>query len=134
MPRAAFTFLPGLGPLLPPLQEHPDRCEGIQGRQGHPEERPGATRDERSEKEDPQISEEAGEPPTGCRNSTTGGASADRLQTSHACDELVDPVVDGLERVFAQHRALRLVVELEMHPVDCEVAAFLLRAPDEFTA
>src|SRR5262245_54884673 len=36
----------------------------------------------------------------------------------HAGDELLDPVVDGTERVFAQDRTLRLIVQLEVHPVD----------------
>src|SRR5262245_21185944 len=52
----------------------------------------------------------------------------------HAGDEFLDPVVDGAERVLAQDRALGLVVELEVHPVDGEVAAALLRAADELAA
>src|SRR3954447_15003799 len=52
----------------------------------------------------------------------------------HAGDELVDALVDGLERALAQDGALRLVVELEVHPVDGEVAALLLGAADELTA
>src|SRR3712207_7143803 len=39
-------------------------------------------------------------------------------RASHRRDELLHPLVDGLERVLAQHRALRLVVELEVHPVE----------------
>src|SRR5690349_14940367 len=50
---------------------------------------------------------------------------------SHAVDEALHPLVVRLERVLAQHRALGLVVELEVHPVDGEVAAALLGAPDE---
>ncbi len=38
------------------------------------------------------------------------------------------------ERVLAQDRALGLVVELEVDPVDGEVATALLRAPDEVAA
>ena len=38
-------------------------------------------------------------------------------------DQPVDPLVDRAERVLAQHGALGLVVELEVHPVDGEVAA-----------
>ena len=47
---------------------------------------------------------------------------------SHARDQPLDPLVDRPERVLAQHRALRLVVQLEVHPVDGEVAPPLLRA------
>src|SRR5215471_13405442 len=46
-------------------------------------------------------------------------------------DQLLDPLVPGLERVLAQHRPLGLVIELEMDPVDGEVAAALLGPPDE---
>src|SRR3990170_2712149 len=53
---------------------------------------------------------------------------------SHARDELLDALVDGAERVLAQHGALRLVVELEVHPVDREVPAALLGPPDELAA
>src|SRR4051794_4732311 len=49
----------------------------------------------------------------------------------HAFDQLVHPLVVGAERVLAQHRALRLVVELEVHPVDGEVPAALLGPLDE---
>ena len=37
----------------------------------------------------------------------------------------------GAEGVLAEHGPLRLVVELEVHPVDGEVAAAFLGAPDE---
>src|SRR3712207_7377303 len=43
-------------------------------------------------------------------------------------------LVDGLEGVLAQHGALGLVVELEVHPVDGEVAALLLGPADELPA
>src|SRR3989304_7261394 len=56
------------------------------------------------------------------------GASSERS------DEFVHPVVDRAEGVLAQHRALCLVVELEVHPVDREVAVALLGRLDEFTA
>src|SRR3954453_10186165 len=46
---------------------------------------------------------------------------------SHAGDELVHAVVDGAERVLAQDGPLRLVVELQVHPVHREVPALLLR-------
>ena len=41
-------------------------------------------------------------------------------------DQLLHPLVPGLERVLAQHGPLGLVVELEVHPVDGEVAPALL--------
>src|SRR5689334_15892346 len=41
-------------------------------------------------------------------------------------DEFLDALVAGFERVLAEHRPLRLVVELEVHPVDGEVASALL--------
>src|ERR1044071_5955736 len=43
-------------------------------------------------------------------------------QVSHRGDQALHPLVVGAERVLAQDRALRLVVELEVHPVDGEVA------------
>src|SRR5262245_53451224 len=49
----------------------------------------------------------------------------------HAGDEAVHPLVEGPERVLAEHCALRLVVQLQVHPVDGEVAPLLLRVPDE---
>ncbi len=63
--------------------------------------------------------------PARSKGQRRAGESAARL---HAGDELVDPLVDRAERVLAQHGALRLVVELQVHPVDREVAAALLRA------
>ena len=72
------------------------------------------------------------------RHATAARPAAPRYRrhsgTSHAGDELVDAVVDGLERVLAQHGALGLVVELEVHPVDGEVAALLLGLADELAA
>src|SRR5262245_27318458 len=55
-------------------------------------------------------------------------------RTSHAGDEAVDTLVVGAERVLAQHGPLRLVVQLEVHPVDREVAPLLLRVADELAA
>src|SRR3954468_10902068 len=52
---------------------------------------------------------------------------------SHPVDQPLDPLVVGTERVLAEHGPLRLVVELEVHPVDGEVAPALLRAPDELS-
>src|SRR5204863_8667066 len=53
---------------------------------------------------------------------------------SEAGDELLDPLVPRFERVLAQHRPLGLVVELEMDPVDGEVAPPLLGLADELAA
>src|SRR6266851_8642295 len=41
-----------------------------------------------------------------------------RARALHPGDELLHPLVGGAERVLAQHRALGLVVELEVDPVD----------------
>src|SRR6266536_2052461 len=49
----------------------------------------------------------------------------------HRGDQLVDAVVVGAERVLAQDRALRLVVQLQVHPVDRVVAPPLLGLADE---
>src|SRR5215467_10772909 len=51
--------------------------------------------------------------------------------SSHAGDKLLHPLVGAPERVLAQHGPLRLVVQLEMHPVHGEIAPPLLRAADE---
>ncbi len=48
--------------------------------------------------------------------------------------QALDPLVHGTERVLAQHGALGLVVELEVHPVHGEVAAVGLGSPDEVAA
>src|SRR2546423_5216350 len=53
---------------------------------------------------------------------------------SHACDQLLHPLIDGPERVLAENGALRLVVQLQVHPVDREVAPALLRPLDELAA
>src|SRR6185437_7542287 len=52
----------------------------------------------------------------------------------HAGDQLLDPLVDRAERVLAQHGPLSLVVQLEVHPVDGEVAPLLLGPADELAA
>ena len=49
-------------------------------------------------------------------------------------DEALDPFVLGFERVLAQDGALRLVVELQVHPVHRVVALALLRLLDERAA
>src|SRR3546814_20910072 len=49
-------------------------------------------------------------------------------------DELLDALVVGLERVLAEHGALRLVVQLQVHPVDRVVALALLGPTDELAA
>ena len=58
-------------------------------------------------------------------------ASRRVLAQLHAGDKLLHPFVDRTERVLAQHRPLRLVVQLEVHPVDGEVAALFLGPADE---
>lgn len=68
--------------------------------------------------------------------SRSGGGVADVADGEppgglHAGDEPLDPLVDRTERVLAQHGALRLVVELEVHPVDGEVTSGGLGGADE---
>src|SRR6478609_2574861 len=46
-------------------------------------------------------------------------------------DELLDALVVGPEGVLAEHRALGLIVELQVHPVDRVVALALLGLADE---
>src|SRR5687768_13754943 len=50
---------------------------------------------------------------------------------SHVRDQLLHAFVDGLERVLAQNGPLRLIVELQVHPVDRVVPSLRLRLPDE---
>src|SRR6266566_9860059 len=52
----------------------------------------------------------------------------------HPGDELLDALVHRAERVLAQHGPLGLVVQLEVHPVDGEVAPLLLGPADELAA
>src|SRR6476661_10513216 len=52
----------------------------------------------------------------------------------HPRDELLDPLVDRAERVLAQYGPLSLVVQLEVNPVDGEVAPLLLGPADELAA
>src|SRR5581483_1395038 len=49
----------------------------------------------------------------------------------HGRDELLDALVDTAVRVLAEHSALGLVVQLQVHPVDGEVAPALLGPADE---
>ena len=49
----------------------------------------------------------------------------------HARNELLDPLIDGSERILAQHRPSRLIVELEVNPVDGEVTFAFLCPLDE---
>src|SRR5580704_4883379 len=51
----------------------------------------------------------------------------------HTRYELFDPFVHGAERVLAQDGPLRLVVQLQVHPVNGEVTPLLLRPADELT-
>src|SRR5918911_1226668 len=55
-------------------------------------------------------------------------------RVSHALDEALHTLVVGAERVLAQDGPLGLVVELQVHPVDREIAAALLGALDEIAA
>ena len=58
----------------------------------------------------------------------------DRRLAAHRGDQALDPVVCGDERVLAEHRALRLVIQLQVYPVDGVVVAPLLRSTDEVAA
>src|SRR6266571_417247 len=58
-------------------------------------------------------------PAPGCVQRTHSLCRYARL---HPRDELLDPLVHRAERVLAQDRPLGLVVQLEVHPVDGEVA------------
>src|SRR5690606_11049696 len=60
--------------------------------------------------------------------------TAPSVRASHPGDQLLHPLVDRPEGVLAQHGALRLVVELQVDPVDGEVPPLLLGAPDEVAA
>src|ERR1700712_4543830 len=74
---------------------------------------------------------------TAARAKAAGRAAAAGRRTianSHTRDQLVDPVVHRPEGVLAQHRPLRLVVQLEVDPVDGEVASLLLGPADELAA
>src|SRR5207244_11909621 len=59
-----------------------------------------------------------------------GQAPVTAAGSSHMGDQLLDPVVHRPEEVLAQDGSLRLVVQLEVHPVDCVVAAPLLGVAD----
>src|SRR5699024_5826467 len=52
---------------------------------------------------------------------------------SHTGDELFHPFVDRFERVLAQHGALCLIIELQVHPVDGEITALFLGTADELS-
>src|SRR6266542_5021017 len=51
-----------------------------------------------------------------------------------ARDQLLDALVASFERVLAEDGPLRLVVELQVHPVDGVIALALLGSPHELTA
>src|SRR3954453_2786599 len=51
--------------------------------------------------------------------------------SSHPVDQPLHSLVVGPEGVLAEHRALRLIVELEVYPVDGEVTPPLLGLADE---
>src|SRR3954452_20448627 len=62
------------------------------------------------------------------------GLVAEWSGASQRGDQLLDTLVAALEGVLAQHRALGLIVELEVHPID-RVVAFALFGPlDELAA
>ena len=46
-------------------------------------------------------------------------------------DQALHPVVGGDEGILAEHCALRLVIQLQVHPVDGVVVTALLRSTDE---
>src|SRR5664279_3953393 len=52
----------------------------------------------------------------------------------HRLDQPSDPFVTGPERVLEQHRPLRLVVQLEVHPIDGVVPPGVLGRRDELAA
>src|SRR5207244_2233748 len=68
-----------------------------------------------------------GSPPARERRATDGSERT----MSETRDQLLHPLVPRLERVLAQHRALGLVVELQVDPIDGEVALALLGPADE---
>src|SRR5262249_50074691 len=72
----------------------------------------------------------------GCNTGTERAARSDAPARDplHAGDQAVEAFVVGAERILAQDRTLRLVVELEVDPVDGEVAAAFLGVPDELAA
>ncbi len=57
-----------------------------------------------------------------------------RTLASHTGDELFDPLINAAKRVFAQHGAGGLVVELEVNPVNGEVPPMQLSMLDELPA
>src|SRR5436305_4908361 len=66
-----------------------------------------------------------------CRRARSTAELALKALLSERSDELLHPLVFGLERVLAEHRALGLIVELQVHPVDGEVPPALLGLLDE---
>src|SRR5206468_11311489 len=77
---------------------------------------------------DPVRARPHGSPPAAAAPSPT---AADR---SHVRDQLLHPVVNAAERVLAEHRPLRLIVQLQVDPVDGVVAPLRLRLADEVAA
>ena len=74
----------------------------------------------------------------GCRTGGDEGSSLHPLSLANGRympgDQALDTLVDAGEGVLAQHRALGLVVELEVDPVDGEVPMALLGAAHEVAA
>src|ERR1700730_2502426 len=64
----------------------------------------------------------------------TAKSPARSYAESHARNELLDALVHRAERVLAEHGPLGLVVQLEMHPVDGEIAPLLLGPADKLAA
>jgi hypothetical protein len=56
-----------------------------------------------------------------------------RWAASQLLHEAIDALVGSGERVFAEHRALRLIVDLQVDPVDGVIATPLLGPFDEFS-
>src|SRR5919109_1707531 len=71
----------------------------------------------------------AGWPP-----STAAGVSRPVERSSHVGDQLLDAFVHGFEWVLAEDGPLRLVVQLQVHPVHRVVTALRLRLTDEVAA
>src|SRR4249920_3421846 len=73
----------------------------------------------------------AGVPAEPCREVRRRTRRARPRTTSHVGDQLLDALVHAAERVLAEHRPLRLVVQLEVDPVHRVVATLLLCVTDE---
>src|SRR6476661_672374 len=71
----------------------------------------------------------------GAGDSGSGTSSySSSSSSSQRGNQLLDALVAALERVLAQHCALGLIVELEVHPVDGVVTLALFGPLDEFAS